>query len=182
MAYVLGAFVVSLIVTLLLVRYRRLHVAFSGDTDFEGVQKFHTKAVPRVGGIALLIGMGVTTLIAAFRDPEVVTAVGLLVLASLPVFLGGLADDITKKVRARVRLSLALISGALAYYWLGADVTHLDIIGIDWLLQFGVVSFLFTIFAIAGSANAINIIDGYNGLASVVSAMILGWVGRLESV
>jgi UDP-N-acetylmuramyl pentapeptide phosphotransferase/UDP-N-acetylglucosamine-1-phosphate transferase len=173
MAYVLGAFVVSLIVTLLLVRYRRLHVAFSGDTDFEGVQKFHTKAVPRVGGIALLIGMGVTTLIAAFRDPEVVTAVGLLVLASLPVFLGGLADDITKKVRARVRLSLALISGALAYYWLGADVTHLDIIGIDWLLQFGVVSFLFTIFAIAGSANAINIIDGYNGLASVVSAMIL---------
>jgi UDP-N-acetylmuramyl pentapeptide phosphotransferase/UDP-N-acetylglucosamine-1-phosphate transferase len=43
---------------------------------------------------------------------------------------------------------------------------------LDWLLQFTVVSFLMSIFAMAGAANAINIIDGYNGLASVVSAMI----------
>jgi UDP-N-acetylmuramyl pentapeptide phosphotransferase/UDP-N-acetylglucosamine-1-phosphate transferase len=91
----------------------------------------------------------------------------------MPVFLGGLAEDISKKVRARVRLSLALASGAIAYLWLGAAVTHVGIIGLDWVLQFSLVSFIFTIFAIAGAANAINIIDGYNGLASVVSAMIL---------
>lgn len=94
-------------------------------------------------------------------------------MASLPVFIGGLVEDISKKVRARVRLSLALCSGALAYYWLGAAITRLDIVGLDWILQFGAVSFLISIFAMAGAANAINIIDGYNGLASVVSAMIL---------
>lgn len=173
MAYVLGAFIVSLVVTLLLVRYRRLHAAYTADTDLLGVQKFHALAVPRVGGIAVVLAMTFVCAIAAFRDREVVSALTLLIITSMPVFLGGLAEDISKKVRARVRLSLALASGAIAYLWLGAAVTHVGIIGLDWVLQFSLVSFIFTIFAIAGAANAINIIDGYNGLASVVSAMIL---------
>jgi len=173
MAYVLGAFIVSLVVTLLLVRYRRLHAAYTADTDLLGIQKFHVLAVPRVGGIALVLAMTFVCSIAAFRDSEVVSGLTLLMIASMPVFLGGLAEDISKKVRARVRLSLALASGAIAYLWLGVAVTHVGIIGLDWVLQFSLVSFIFTIFAIAGAANAINIIDGYNGLASVVSAMIL---------
>jgi len=96
MAYVLGAFIVSLVVTLLLVRYRRLHVKLTGDTDLEGVQKFHTRSVPRVGGLSLILAMVVPCVIAAFRDPEIVGGLTLLILASLPVFLGGLTEDITK--------------------------------------------------------------------------------------
>lgn len=173
MAYVLGAFIVSLVITLLLVRYRRLHAEYTADTDLLGVQKFHALAVPRVGGVALVLAMAFVCVIAAFRDSEVVSALTLLMISSMPVFLGGLAEDVSKKVRARIRLSLALASGAIAYLWLGAAVTKVGIIGLDWALQFGLVSFIFSIFAIAGAANAINIIDGYNGLASVVSAMIL---------
>lgn len=173
MAYVLSAFIVSLVVTLLLVRYRRLHAEYTSDTDLLGVQKFHARAVPRVGGVSLVLAMAFVCAVAAFRDAEVVSSLSLIMLASMPVFLGGLAEDISKKVRARVRLSLALVSGAIAYIWLGATVTHVGILGLDWVLQLGLVSFIFTIFAIAGAANAINIIDGYNGLASVVSAMIL---------
>ncbi len=173
MAYTLGAFLVSLAVTLLLVRYRRLHAKYSNDTDFVGVQKFHILAVPRVGGISLVLAMAATCVVAIFRDPEVVRPLALLIVCSLPVFLGGLAEDISKNVRARIRMTLALVSGILAYFWLGAGITRLDIIGVDWVLQFGVVSFVVSIVAIAGAANAINIIDGYNGLASVVSGMIL---------
>lgn len=173
MAYVLGAFIVSLVITLLLVRYRRLHAEYTADTDLLSVQKFHARAVPRVGGLALVLAMIFVCVIAAFRDGEVVHSLTLLMIASMPVFLGGLVEDISKKVRARVRLSLALASGAIAYLLLGAEVTKVDIIGLDWALQFGFISFVFSIFAIAGAANAINIIDGYNGLASVVSAMIL---------
>ncbi len=173
MAYVLGAFIVSLVITLLLVRYRRLHAEYTADTDLLGVQKFHALAVPRVGGVALVLAMAFVCVIAAFRDSDVVSALTLLMISSMPVFLGGLAEDVSKKVRARIRLSLALASGAIAYLWLGAAVTKVGIIGLDWALQFGLVSFIFSIFAIAGAANAINIIDGYNGLASVVSAMIL---------
>jgi len=97
MAYVLGAFIVSLVITLLLVRYRRLHAEYTADTDLLGVQKFHALAVPRVGGVALVLAMAFVCVIAAFRDSEVVSALTLLMISSMPVFLGGLAEDISKK-------------------------------------------------------------------------------------
>ena len=173
MAYVLGAFLVSLVFTLLLVRYRRLHEGFTGDTDFDGVQKFHNRSVPRVGGIALVFAMLAPCAVAWFRDREVLLPLLILIACSVPVFLGGLAEDISKNIRARDRLILALVSGAFAYFFLGAAITRLDIPGVDWLLGMGAVSFIVSIVAIAGAANAINIIDGYNGLAAVVSGMIL---------
>lgn len=172
MAYTLGAFLVSLISTLLLVKFRHIHGHYTNDSDISGVQKFHTNVVPRIGGVSLIAAMLMTIAIAFFRDPEILGSLILIIVASLPVFLGGFAEDISKKVRVRVRLGLALTSGALAYFLINAAITRLDIIGVDWLLQFGIISFLVSSFAIAGSANAINIIDGYNGLASVVSAMI----------
>jgi UDP-N-acetylmuramyl pentapeptide phosphotransferase/UDP-N-acetylglucosamine-1-phosphate transferase len=172
MAYVLGAFLASFFSTLLLVRFRRFHGQYTNDSDLLGVQKFHKHVVPRIGGVSLLVAMLITCVISFFREPQLLSTLILLLLVSLPVFLGGFAEDISKKVRVRVRLGLALISGALAYFLLDAAVTRLGIPGMDWLLQFTLISFLFSAFAIAGSANAINIIDGYNGLASVVSAMI----------
>jgi len=47
LSFALG-FIVSLLITLLIVRYARLHEAFS-DADLAGVQKFHGKPVPGIG-------------------------------------------------------------------------------------------------------------------------------------
>ena len=54
------AFLVSLIVTLLVVRYEHLHAHITADHDIDGVQKFHATDVPRVGGI------GVVALVSVF--------------------------------------------------------------------------------------------------------------------
>lgn len=173
MLYVLVAFLVSLISTLLIVRYRSWHDGLTADHDLDGVQKYHSAPVPRIGGLSLLVASAVTCALVAVREPDVLPNMVLLLAASMPAFLGGFAEDLTKQVRVLVRLGLAILSGLAAYYLLGAAVTRVDIIGVDWLLQFGVVSLIFTSVAIGGAANAINIIDGYNGLAAVVSAMIL---------
>ncbi len=172
MVYVLVAFLISLVVTLLLVRYNTLHAKYTADHDLSGVQKYHAIPVPRVGGVSIMAAMFGVCMLAVFREPALRHEPLILMAVSMPAFLGGLAEDLTKKVRVLVRLGLAMISGAAAYYFLGAQLTRLDIIGVDWLLQFTVVSFVFTAVAMAGAANAINIIDGYNGLAAVVSAMI----------
>lgn len=172
MQYLLTAFLTSLVLTALIVRCRFWHNGHIFDFELESVQKFHVKPVPRVGGVSLVIAMIATAMVAAIREPEVVPELLLLMLAAMPAFLGGLTEDLTKSVRVLTRLGLAMASGAAAYFLLGAAVTRVDIIGLDWLLQFGVISFVFTIVAIGGAANALNIIDGYNGLAAVVSAMI----------
>lgn len=172
MVYVLVAFLISLVVTLLLVRYNTLHAKYTADHDVSGVQKYHVIPVPRVGGVSIIVAMFGIAVLAAFRESPLHQELLTLLAVSLPAFLGGLAEDLTKKVRVLVRLGLAMVSGAAAYYFMGAQLTRLDIIGIDWLLQFTAISFVLTAVAMAGAANAINIIDGYNGLAAVISAMI----------
>lgn len=174
MWYLIVPFFVSAVSALLMVRYANLHEKFTGDHQTDGVQKFHTGSIPRVGGIALFLAMCTGSVIAVVRDNAIYSAMMLLLVASLPAFLGGLAEDLTKRVRPSVRLVLAMISGLIAFYFLGAAVVRLNIWGVDWLLQFSLISVLVTMVVIGGSANAINIIDGYNGLAAVVSASIFG--------
>ncbi|MCS3507919.1 glycosyltransferase [Achromobacter sp. JUb104] len=172
MLYLLVAFVVSLVFTLLVLRFNALHGRFTADHETQGVQKYHDKPVPRVGGVAIVFAMACILVLATLREASLSNEPLTLLAVAMPAFFGGLAEDLTKRVRVLLRLSLAMLSGMAAYYFLGATLTRLDIIGIDWLLQFGPISFVVTAVAIAGAANAINIIDGYNGLAAVVSAMI----------
>ena len=51
------AFLASLIITLLVVRYEHLHAHMTADHDLHGVQKFHAAPVPRVGGIGVMVGI-----------------------------------------------------------------------------------------------------------------------------
>lgn len=173
MLYVSIAFIASAVFTLLTLRLGHLHLRYTGDSEMTGAQKYHVRPVPRVGGVSLVVGMLVVAGVAAWREPDLLKSLLILLLCGMPAFLGGLAEDLTKRVRAIVRLLLAMLAGGLAYYLLGAAVVRLDIIGVDWLLQFWLVSLLCTMVAVGGAANAINIIDGYNGLAAVVSVMIL---------
>lgn len=172
MLYVLIAFLVSLIVTSLLVRYNSLHGKYTSDHDVTSVQKYHARPVPRVGGVSLVVAMFAICILVSIRESAEGPAILTLMAVAMPAFIGGLAEDISKRVRVLVRLGLAMVSGAAAFYFCGATLTRLDIIGVDWLLQFGAISLVCTMVAIAGAANAINIIDGYNGLAAVISAMI----------
>ena len=55
MSAALIALFVSLIGCLLIIRYQHLHKHITGDTDLAGVQKFHVNAVPRVGGLPILL-------------------------------------------------------------------------------------------------------------------------------
>jgi UDP-N-acetylmuramyl pentapeptide phosphotransferase/UDP-N-acetylglucosamine-1-phosphate transferase len=96
-----------------------------------------------------------------------------LLLAAVPAFAGGLIEDLTKRVGVTQRLLLTMAAGALAAWLVGAVLPRLAIPGIDTLLKFYPVAVLFTIVAVAGLANAFNIIDGYNGLASGSALIVL---------
>ena len=181
------AFLVSVVVTLLLIRYQNLHKHITGDHDLVGVQKFHSVVVPRVGGLSVFLGSLFGLLAKWFLDRDVSEPNLILLACALPVFLAGFVEDLTKKVGVRERLLGAIVSAALGGYFLGGGVTHLDLPIIDAFLSvphvslgeegglkvLGALSFLITCFAVAGVSNAFNLIDGYNGLAGVVAVIIL---------
>ncbi|MEO5844099.1 MAG: glycosyltransferase [Caldimonas sp.] len=175
MTFFIIAFLSSLIVTLLVVRSASLHSWMSADSDLSGPQKFHTHAVPRVGGVGVLAAMVVAGLFENFTHPDAAPRFWLLMACGVPAFLVGIAEDLTKKVAARWRLLATCVSAALAVALLDAIIRRTDIPGVDHLIVWIPAAIALTLLCVTGVANAVNIIDGFNGLASMcVMMMLLG--------
>jgi UDP-N-acetylmuramyl pentapeptide phosphotransferase/UDP-N-acetylglucosamine-1-phosphate transferase len=157
------AFIASFFLCIAVVLTKRWHGAFSMDTT-DGIQKFHSVPTPRIGGIPILLGLVIawgksTTEIQAILAP--------ILFAGVPAFLFGIAEDLTKQIGVFQRLLATMASGLLAWWLTDYSLSRLDIWGVDLLMQFTLFSVLFTAFAVGGVANAINIIDGFNGYASL---------------
>lgn len=168
----LGAFLASFLSTALIICTQKIHGNFSSDHDFTSPQKFHTKAVPRIGGVGIVLGMFTASLLNYFSPPYQSEGIWVLFCA-IPVFGIGFMEDFTKKIGIRTRLIYTAIGALLATLILNAQITRLDISTLDYLLSISLISIIFTVFAITGLANSYNIIDGFNGLSSMVGAITL---------
>lgn len=166
----------------LIIRYEHLHGHLSHDHDLSGPQKFHALPTPRIGGLALvggLLGGAGVVLLLQSRITYIGDSFGYLLLAAIPAFFGGMLEDITKNVGVLQRLILTMISGAIGAWLLGGIIVQLDIPIIDTALQWLPFAVAFTVLAVGGVTNAINIIDGYNGLAggfAVIALTAIVWV------
>jgi UDP-N-acetylmuramyl pentapeptide phosphotransferase/UDP-N-acetylglucosamine-1-phosphate transferase len=87
--------------------------------------------------------------------------------------VAGICEDITKRVAARWRLLATGVSAAAAVWWLDAILLRTDIPGIDPLIRLMPFAIALTLLCVTGVANSINIIDGFNGLASMCVLMML---------
>ena len=158
----LAAVSTSFVVAFLLVRTQHLHGPLTND-GLSGLQKFHRVPTPRVGGLAIVAGC-----LAAlpFLPGQYQTTWTLVLLAGVPALVAGLVEDLTKRVGVRNRLLATMASGVLFALLTGYTMHQVNLPGVDWLLSFGLVAILFTGFAMGGVANAVNIIDGFHGLAA----------------
>ena len=156
------SFGVAVGVSWLLLATQHLHGRLSLDFT-DGPQKFHCDPTPRIGGAAIFFAL----VIGSYFSPDPVShLLGSMLIASLPAFAAGFTEDITKRVSVFKRLFATFISALLASFLTGYTLSHLSVWGLDALLLYLPISVLFTAFAVAGVANAVNIIDGFNGLAS----------------
>jgi UDP-N-acetylmuramyl pentapeptide phosphotransferase/UDP-N-acetylglucosamine-1-phosphate transferase len=173
------AAVVSFGISLLIVVSERWHGRLSHDHDLGGVQKVHTTAVPRIGGLAVVGGIVAGIWLFAHLWPQLLNAsrfhrIEILLAVSAPAFLAGIIEDITKKVSVKLRLAATVLSSLLASFALGATVDQLNIWGVDSLLLITPFAVVVTALVVAGGANAINIIDGFNGLSTSTLMVMAG--------
>jgi UDP-N-acetylmuramyl pentapeptide phosphotransferase/UDP-N-acetylglucosamine-1-phosphate transferase len=144
--------------------------------SFFGPQKIHHGFVPRVGGVGIVVGLTIS-LIFFFNDSS--SLLLLLISASLPVFLAGVIEDFTGSVTAKVRFIASLLAGSFFCWMTGYQITGVGIGLVDILFAVPVVSFLLTALAVATMVNALNIIDGLNGLAGATSTLMFLTFGIL---
>ncbi len=151
------------------------HGAHTLDSE-RGVQKIHDQPTPRIGGLAIFIGLVIAW---AMAPKEVAVLLGPMLIAALPAFLAGTVEDIVKRGRVTERLLATFASGVLAWWLTGVSLSRAGIWGLDELLAYTPISVLFTAFAVGGVANATNIIDGLNGLAGGIVLLCLSTLGLL---
>jgi UDP-N-acetylmuramyl pentapeptide phosphotransferase/UDP-N-acetylglucosamine-1-phosphate transferase len=172
------SFFVSWVAVRLIRRWFRSHAQnYASDAP----QRFHHGAVPRLGGIGMLLGW-LAGLTAAALLPRLNVFLGLSLgwaeyfgLASVVMLavLVGSAEDATQRVSIRWRLLSTALAGMLAVYLLGISVPRLGIAWFDaWWAAWPVLGIGLAVLAIMGLPHAFNIIDGYNGLAASVAVLI----------
>lgn len=178
--YHLFAFVLSAVVVLCLTPLVRKAGLASGRVDMPGARKVHSQPMVRLGGVSIFIGVLVALLsvwaaggfLGSDGEPlERVAEYSVwgVTLGGLAFFLIGLIDDLFGlSPISRLVMQSAVASVA---WWVGVDIRFLTIpfVGITQLPAW--LSLLVTIFWLVGMANAINWIDGLDGLAAGVSGI-----------
>ncbi|MGB8226024.1 MAG: MraY family glycosyltransferase [Sedimentisphaerales bacterium] len=175
----LGSLVMSLILTPAIIAIAVRYELF----DRTGPRKVHSGRIARIGGLAIFISM--MCMIAAVyllpnRIGENFRQLGTKVLALLGgatlVFVTGLVDDI-KPVKTWIKL-LTQTAAAILVCAFGIRIKVINVPDL-FSLDFGVFSWPFTILWIVGVTNAVNFIDGLDGLAAGICAIACGTIAAL---
>lgn len=168
----LVSFVSSALLTLLVIKHSKLHGP-ALDNNFSGVQKVHLHDVARIGGLPIFLAVAISAGISVWRQPSLGYWLLALLVCSSIAFAGGIVEDYTGKVRPSRRLVLTMIAALFGYLVLDAKIARLDMPFMSWTLLSPWIVLPLTVLAVAGIVNAVNIIDGFNGLASVVTIFML---------
>ncbi len=156
----LWAFALSFTTQLLIIRLAHRHRLFMDSHTEDKPQRFHETPTPRAGGIGIALGL----IFLLF------TPMGWNLLISVTLaFLSGIFEDFHRSISPKVRLMLQLVAALSAIWLTNAVVTYL---GLGIVLPYAV-GVIFSAFAIVGVMNAVNIIDGFNGLAAGIVLLIL---------
>ncbi len=162
------AFLISLGITPLIRRYGN----GNGLVDCPDERKVHSAAIPRLGGISIYIAfflpLSVIYLSQHIDFIKMKLLAGLIIGSSI-VFASGVYDDI-KGIGAWHKLLVQILASIILYYF---DI-RINIISNPFGEPFrlGWLSMPFTVLWIAGITNAINLIDGIDGLAAGISIMV----------
>ena len=158
---------ISLILTLVIILLPKKWV--TDLDDLTGVQKFHHQPTPRIAGIPVFMSFFIGLWYIDLQEVNY----AFLLLASLPVFVSGVIEDIIVRVSPLKRMISTLVSIVMVFILLNVGIASLGFTPIDYLLSNSIVSLLFTLLVVGGVVNAINIIDGYNGLMTGYSIFVL---------
>jgi UDP-GlcNAc:undecaprenyl-phosphate/decaprenyl-phosphate GlcNAc-1-phosphate transferase len=182
-------FAAGLLLALVLTPYvRNLALAHGWVDAPDSERHFHTRPVPRLGGLSILIaflgGVGISLLLGrlAGGPPPISIRTTLAILApALIVFLSGLYDDL-HSLGPYWKFSTQVVAAVLLYFG-GFGIHRLDLLSKSHALHVSV-GLPLTVLWVVLITNAFNLIDGLDGLAagsalfSIITLFVLSFMGR----
>ena len=170
-----GVVVVAFAVTVLTTPFVRRVALARGWTDApDGKRKLHAQPTPSAGGIAIFAGIAAGTLVVAAGLPLLRLGAGPLepfvFVGAVVIVLLGTIDDV-RGLGFKSKLAVEiLVAFGLLHAGLRVDLSPLPFVGDDIYLN-ALYSIPVTLLWIVGVMNAVNLLDGIDGLASGVVAI-----------
>ena len=168
-AYVVLALLVALVVSFLMTPVVKTFAYKVGAIDVpKDNRRMHKVPIPRLGGLAIFIGFMASILLFA----EINTEMKSILLGAVIIVVLGVVDDIMAlpaMLKFVVQIAAALIPALNGVQILAFSNPNIFSESLYWVL--GGLSVPFTVLWIVAITNAVNLIDGLDGLANGVSAI-----------
>lgn len=160
------AFIISFLVTIVSTPLVKTLALKLGAVDTPNLRRINKKAMPSMGGLSIIFGFLAGYL---YLWPESDYMVAILIGVAIIAVIGIVDDKISLQPKYKL---LGEIVAAVVVVGSGL---HIEFVNIPFFgqIDFGWVGIPITIFWIVGITNAINLIDGLDGLASGVSSIAL---------
>ncbi|WP_066175639.1 glycosyltransferase family 4 protein [Bacillus marinisedimentorum] len=161
------AFIVSMLVAFFSTPMIKWIAIKIGATDTPNGRKVHTKIMPRLGGLSIVLGVLVGYL---YLRPVLPYFTPIAIGATIIIIIGILDDKYTlpASIKFLAQLAAAIIVVASG---LKVDFVTLPFNG---KIELGVFGYIVAVLWIVGITNSINLIDGLDGLAGGVAAIATG--------
>ncbi|SHG44787.1 UDP-GlcNAc:undecaprenyl-phosphate GlcNAc-1-phosphate transferase [Thermosyntropha lipolytica DSM 11003] len=162
------AFIISFVAVPLSIK-----LAFAlGAIDNPNPRKVHERTMPRLGGLGIFVAF----MLGMLFMPDLAFPFRGIIYGGIIIFIVGLLDDLFK-LKAWIKLIGQMAAAAVAVYC-GITVNFVTN-PFDGMLNLGILSIPVTLLWIIGVTNAINLIDGLDGLAGGVSLIAAGTLGAI---
>lgn len=169
------AMLVSFVMAILITPLVRRFAFLIGAVDHPNARKVHLRTMPRIGGLAIFIAflIGYSLLLPTSRYNDAI------LIGAVVIILTGLIDD-RFQLNARIKLMGQMIATVVV---LNAGM-RIELVNLpfDQQLYLGAWSIPVTCLWLIGITNAINLIDGLDGLAAGVSSIALGTIALLAII
>lgn len=158
----LKAFLIASFLSIVLTPLVKILAIKIGAVDKPNYRKIHTKLTPRLGGLAIFLSFIISILLSFNYSNKSIKG---LLIGSFIIVLCGVIDDI-KELNYKTKLVFQLIA-SIVLITHGICITKISILSIDGtsFIDLGVLSVPITLLWLIGVTNAINLIDGLDGLA-----------------
>ncbi|MEN6373164.1 MAG: MraY family glycosyltransferase [Smithella sp.] len=152
-----------------------LHVAVKYELyDMPDERRVHVKPIPRIGGIAMAIGVFISLLLYGPLD----TLMQAYLAGALIIVVVSLYDDL-KGLNFKIKFAAQIAAAVIAVAYGGVKIDNLGNLLPDGIVINEWVAIFLTIVAIVGVTNAINLADGLDGLAGGICLLCFICIGYL---
>ena len=171
--FLLG-WVIAMLLTPSVIRICQRGFGLDGPNE---TRKTQAVPIPRLGGAPIVIAALAGLALNFWIDPKATVNWAPVLVGSLLMYGLGFWDDL-KPLGARKKLIGQIVIASLVW-WMGLSIDKVSYPGARWSVQLEGWSYFVTVFWLIAVPNIINLIDGFDGLASglgLVLSMTLGIV------